>query len=616
MADAPSLGTFSYDDKKDIKQDAPVDPRPIHLWPFGQKDTVAAPVAAPTPAPSVSDVSGGLVKPPQELNIFERGLNQMRDFFPKAPSGFSAITPGGNGTSASVPYKPINPTVFSANHPEDEGVTSTFSERSQVPSPPRSGVLTTFLPGGGSVTTYAQGQHPSDAQIAGIPFRDAIPYGQQTQHVPTPINAGVGKIDGVDSDVANNRLSADLKARGILNPGSDAYRINDQINQAIREGRPFGNLLTQYDRASNRAAIPSADPNVVSNPNGTTNNAITGEVMTNNASAPVETPMQKLLNTPTNTPAEAREQARQMAAERLRLYNANPAQKAMDEWEAGNVKRHENYQNGISNASNPAVAADETRRRAGIAAQKDLEAANQLQPNGDPLHDAKIAQDRALAGAKMAKANGYTDDQIQDDPSIAMRYLGNPNGFNAKGTDRDMSRLVEQSLRGDPVEELVRSATFNNAGGTKQDRTYNAEATKQATSLEPIGYRDENVALRQKRLDDQERKADKKSQIESARAILPGLEKELSKAQELDRNSEEPETQALLRQVRSAQRVLASEFDKGDETEQTQPNNTPQPNQGMTKPKAEDLRPGQVINTPKGWMRWTGTGLVPVSNNG
>jgi hypothetical protein len=78
---APSLGTFSYDPKKDISQEAPRDTRPIHLWPFGHTDTVAAPVAAPvTPAvPSVTEMSGGLVQPQAQPSAVQQGVQAMND---------------------------------------------------------------------------------------------------------------------------------------------------------------------------------------------------------------------------------------------------------------------------------------------------------------------------------------------------------------------------------------------------------------------------------------------------------------------------------------------------------------------------------------------------------
>lgn len=435
MADAPSLGQFSYDPKKDIKQNAPVDPRPVYLWPFGHKDTVPAPVAA---APSVADVSGGIVKPTAQPDAVQKGVEAMRQANSDEAPTLSFPLTGVVTPPERTNTNPADASVFKANHPADEKVTSTPEQRAQASAPPVNGAVTTWLPGGGSVTTYNKGFHPSDAQIAGIPFRDAIPYGQQNLHTPTPINTGVGKINGVDSDVANQRLAAEMKAKGILNPGSDAYSINNQINQAIRDGKPWGNLLTQYDRASNSAPIPSADPNVVTNSDGTTTNKLTGEVMTNAASAPVESTMQKLLNTPTNTPDEARERAAQIAQERLRLYSANPMQQAMDQFEAGHVDRYNNF-------------------KAGVDADRNMEAVQGRAHTSDPIYNYQTSQMLAQAAKDKAAANGDADHPEKYLPkqdarypdsntSMASQILKNPDMTQAEGIANMMATTPENQL--------------------------------------------------------------------------------------------------------------------------------------------------------------------------
>jgi hypothetical protein len=378
--------------------------------------------------------------------------------------------------------------------------------------PPLNGAVTTRLPGGGSVTTYQKGTHPSEAQIAGIPFRDAPAYGEQNVRGPIPSGMGVGKMNNMDSDIANQRLAADMKSKGILNPGSPAYLINEQINSAIRENRPFGNLLSQYDRASNRAPIPSADPNIVPGtqvadplnpgknlPEGTAFNKATGEILTNAAAAPIESPMQKLLSTPTEKPgqtreqnqADAREQARQIATERLRT--TNPAQDALVKWDAGNVQRYENFKNGISNSSDPNVVASEKARRDQYAAKQAMERATADQPNGDPLRDTQIAVNQAEAAKQMALANGATQDQINKDPSIAGRYLRNPNGFNALGSDGKTNQLAMEHLRGATMRELVQQAVDRNIGGSQTSLNQNRRAIDQNSKQAMIDERAEKA---------------------------------------------------------------------------------------------------------------------------
>ena len=312
-------------------------------------------------------------------------------------------TPSATASTAVLPNSP-----FAANHPKDEGTTANPQQVAEVlkTAPlPNGGAITTRLPGGGSVTNYAAGAHPSDAQVAGIPFRDAIPYGQQKTSPSTGM--GVGKINGIDSDVANQQQAAAMKARGILNPGSDAYAINDQINQAIKTGKSFNGLMTQYDSASNRAAIPGADPNIVQNTDGTTTNiAIRNEqpktgvqslfglpadsiptTYTNSASAPITSTMQKLMNTPTNTPDEAREQARQILAERTRLENANPELQKEKEFNAGSADRYAKFKTQVD-------------------AERNLQTALGQGPSSDPVRNALSAEAIKNSALEMSKATG------------------------------------------------------------------------------------------------------------------------------------------------------------------------------------------------------------------
>jgi len=497
-----------------------------------------------------------------------------------------------------------------------------------APTLPKDGQVTTKLPGGGSDTfgkpTAEQmaRQHLDDlatnkavmaidkaiangTDMKGKRIVDEDAFGQKSLRQTDPvaqkaIASGVynpsakGTINGLPAAIANENLAQDLKGRGILNPGSNAYAINEQVNQAIRDGRSFGNLLGQYDRASNRAPV-TADPNVVTNPDGTTFNRATGETTTNAAAAPKETPMQKLLSTPTNTPEEARENARQIAAERLAVRN--PAEVAMQQWEAGNVGRRENYLKGISNSSDPNVVADEQRRWAQTNARKAMERATADRPNGDPLRDTQIAVNQAEAAKQMAMANGATEEQIQKNPGMVSRYLTNPNGINALGSTEKTNQLAMEHLRGADMRSLVQRSVDRNIGGSQVAELQNRRAIDQNSKQAMIAERsekaeDRDAALKiqaQNALDRKEEKATQRqdNQVKGLEGRLDRIDKEIAEnnkdlgdvakkagaAKNLDAlNKKRTKIQADL------DKALGLEPEKVD-SETAAGNNTPQPNQ-------------------------------------
>ena len=61
---------------------------------------------------------------------------------------------------------------------------------------------------------------------------------------------GVGNMDGVKGEQYLQQNSQDMYRRGLTNEGSPAGVINQQINERIRNGQGFGDLLKQLDQAA------------------------------------------------------------------------------------------------------------------------------------------------------------------------------------------------------------------------------------------------------------------------------------------------------------------------------------------------------------------------------
>jgi hypothetical protein len=280
-------------------------------------------------------------------------------------------------------------------------------------------------------------------------------------------------------------LKADLKTSQI----AGAATAKDALGNSAKVNSDGSYSVSQYDNKGNyigyathglppTAPATGADPNIVENKNGTTTNTATGETMTNTSSAPITSTMQQLLSTPTNSVAEAKEQSQQILAERARLDATNPVAQAMEKFNAGSAQRNEDFRNGVS--QNP----DETRRWAQYNAKQALERAKAPQTNGDPLRDSQIAMDRANAAKDMAIANGATEQQIKDNPSLVNRYLPN-----SVSSDFDTNRLAMQALGGSSFEDLVNNAVAMNKGGSRTSETENQRALKQIAEQEGIKYK-------------------------------------------------------------------------------------------------------------------------------
>ena len=594
------------------------------------KDKMDAQAAAPSPVSTL--LRTGTTDPNLPDSPFVQSVKPILGAASTAASRIGNIlttgtptgTPGANlWPGTSVPYTPP-----ATAQPVSAPVVATPQQTASAPALPKDGQVTTKLPGGGSVTfgkpTAEQmaRQHLDDlatnkavmaidkaiangTDMKGERIKDENEFGEKSFRQTDPvaqkaIASGVynpnakGTINGLPASTANEKLAQDMKSRGILNPGSNAYAINEQVNQAIRDGRSFGNLLGQYDRASNRSPV-TADPNVVANPDGTTFNKVTGETMTNAAAAPKETPMQKLLSTPTNTPEEARENARQRAAERLSVRNT--AEVAMQQGEAGTVGRRENYLNGISNSSDPNIVADEKRRSAQYAAKQALERASADRPNGDPLRDAQIAVNQAEAAKQMAMANGATEEQIQKNPGMVSRYLTNPNGINALGSTEKTNQLAMEHLRGADMRDLVKNAVDRNIGGSQVAEFQNKRAVDQNSKQATIAERGDKAADRETALKIQaqnalDRKEEKATQTRNDR--VKGLEGRLDRVdKEIAENEKDSgdvtKKAGALRNLDAQRKKKAATQAELDEALGLKPekvdsetaagNNTPQPNQ-------------------------------------
>jgi hypothetical protein len=84
------------------------------------------------------------------------------------------------------------------------------------------------------------------------------------------------------------------------------------------------------------------------------------------------------------------------------------------------------------------------------------------------------------------------------------------------------------------MEDLVRSAVYNNAGGTKQDRTYNAEATKMAAAQGGINYKEDRAKLAQEKWEQAPENRKQLIAIQSAERQVESLQKQIT---ELGKNS-------------------------------------------------------------------------------
>ena len=523
---------------------------------------------------------------------------------PSGSSESSNQTPS-EKTSAPEENSVILPTSpFAVNHSNEGGVTSTPEQRSAFPAPPKDGQLISPIPGSqATVTTYQTGYHPDAAQVAlsqsGIPFRNGyagveVPaYGTIKSALSTGM--GVGKIDGKDSDVANEQNAAAMKARGILNPGSDAFKINEQINGAIKNGQPFGGLLTQFDKASNR---PPVNPEIPKAPEPEIEHNPFGDSTTDQVTAALGG-RDKLYED--NLPDYSK--VRAMAAKEAQLEAANPGQR---DARLAEVKKQDQ---------------DRWNR---IYAEREMQQANADRPNDDPVWNAHIAKNQANAAHSMAIADGATEQQLKEHPEMLDKYLKNPNDFNSLGSQRQTNNLAMEAIRGKSTPELITSSMNSEslAGNNRYREELNRQAIAGANSQEGVDRAEQALALKALGVQSREEQLDWKmkhgGETAEERRLMNAANYWAARMIEREKNTpikadlkDDPEYQKAKRQGEAAAKAAGFVVDEGTQT--TTPAPAPAP-EYPDPPKTKDqMVPGQTYMTKNGPAKWDGTQYVKIN---
>lgn len=571
----------------------------------------------------------------------------------------------------------------------------------------------------------AKGQPINDEEVFNAPprFRQPDTAVLKAMANGTYSPGAPGTINGVPGQQYLEDTSRRQYQQGIVDPDSPAGRINQQINERIRSGQGFGDLLKQLDAAAaqpkfNRSDVvlrPGPDASqfkgiveqgnidlgkrpILRNEDGSISTVksmsfndngkevLVPTIATDEKGNPVELSPQQAINRyretgqhlgKFNSPQEANAYAQALHSSQAQYYRgaenytgdgkgpvtATPESIAkyitarrQVEQAASPLPTREQMEKGFTvpgatypmgrnpldrpgaeGAKLPGINAysDQIRsqqqaeqaRWAKINAQKQMEEAMQPQPNGDPLRDAKIARDRAEAAKALAAANG----EDPNDAQATSKYLQAPNSFNATNSTRDMNSLAMQHLRGDPMEQIVRSAVFNNAGGTPYDRARNIRATKQIEDLSSVDareaaiqnaeerarVREESVKNRQEDRKDatmRERLKSVESQMQHIDDQLKDLEKDpASKKLSADTIAQFKAKKARLQKE---QKDLNGKlgYDIYDVDGKEQPGQaggtTPQPNPAL--PPKDQLKAGQVYDTLRGKAKWDGKQFVTI----
>ena len=454
-----------------------------------------------------------------------------------------------------------------------------------------------------------------------------------------------GTINGVPGNDYLNQTAQNDYRQGIVTPGSPAEQINNAINQRLHEGKGFSDLLTKFDKAAaqpdfNRSKVgTTGNPSVVANHGvdangtnmeGTVTNKQTGDLYTRqNAAGPV-----------TPTADSIREYLQARDALNQRTTGTLPTSKQLDEGytvkgatypvgknsgSPGEVNKEGvklTGANAMEQKQRDQMKAEEVRWNK-INASKQMEEAMKPQPNGDPLHDSKIARDRAEAAQAMATANGESSDQ-------AVKYLRPSNDFNAPSSEKGINDLAMQHLRGDSMEQLVRTAAYNNASGSQISRRQNERAIKQAGSTEAIDYKEEVAKLKKERDENKEGAADRNFNKSLAAKTLEVLQAQANQAMKdyksneinkFNRWEDTPEGKDYAVKIRNVansmvtgEAIPASIFKPKDVDENStggqSDNNTPQPKSAL--PPKDKLETGKVYDTQKGKAEWDGKHFIPV----
>lgn len=162
-------------------------------------------------------------------------------------------------------------------------VQNVFASKHPEVAPSVAGQMTGMTDGNGKPlpTSYANFTDTPTINNDGS-VTQSTPYGditiRQNGQPNKPLIAG-GTINGIPSEQANQQLAQSLLRQGVIDPNSPAAVINSQINQAIKAGQPFDDLLTKRDQMS-------GDPNF--NRSSVTGAALPTETQYTNASKPAQ----------------------------------------------------------------------------------------------------------------------------------------------------------------------------------------------------------------------------------------------------------------------------------------------------------------------------------------
>jgi len=442
-----------------------------------------------------------------------------------------------------------------------------------------------------------------DLTVYHTPYGDISTYQDKTPQAPRP-----SVIEGKPGQQFLEENANRMARQGMIMEGSPNDKINKEINDLIRDGKPFGSKLAELDAAAARPGFNRAP------------------VITDSAPDPNRT-----IATPANVAATPESIAQYL--------KDRDAQAALDT-KLGNEGKNRyglpsNYEEFMQGGGVNDVRSQMAENRAvnqansaQYAAKQALEKATADRPNGDPLRDAQIAVNQAEAAKQMAMANGATKEQIQRNPGMVSRYLTNPNGMNALGSTEKINQLAMEHLRGADMRDLVKNAVDRNIGRSDLTLIQNRQAIDQNSKQATIAERGDKAADRetalkiqaQNALDRKEEKATQRqdNKVKGLEGRLDRIDKEIAEnnkdlgdvakkagaAKNFDAlNKKRTKIQADLDEA------LGLEPEKVD-SKTAAGDITPQPNQPL--PPRDQLKDGQVYDTPRGKAKWNGTEFVKI----
>jgi hypothetical protein len=267
----------------------------------------------------------------------------------------------------------------------------------------------------------------------------------------------------------------------------------------------------------------------------------------------------------------------------------------------------------------------EQARWAQINAQKQMEEAMKPIPDNDPMRTAKIARDRGEAARAIAISKG----EDPNDEQVLAKYLPDPTGMAANDRTRELNAMALQHLRGDSLENVVRTAILNNASGSRYDQRQNVKTADLIKDTSAVDARDAAIDSAKERQDarkdKEEAREGEKAQKrinnltrrqDDAKKAVEAITKEMAALREKSLDGKTPgakksldelEAQRVKRQaeVDDLQKRLNKEEGVDDEVKTEQAGNiTPQP-KGEPLPPVDQLKNGVVYTNANGVKaRW------------